>query len=125
MKRAMIKQFVINRMIEANEWIYSELQEDGSDLDEPFNQYMIKKDYRSAFDICCSTYTICLEMKMFDDLKELFFPELIRKWSVYRIQYSIESDDFDLQDVLLNEEITSINRLTDLIFGAKGRTECI
>ena len=116
-KSAQLKyqSYVIKSVIEQQSLIISLLDEE--EPKQAFIGHMIKYDYKQAFKICTSYFSVHGEIKFMQSLLACFYPSVIHDWNEYFILVQNEtSDDFEVFDKCLLNECKAFNLIYSAIF---------
>lgn len=99
------KQLIINQQDIRN--LFEDL-----DLELPFIDYMINKDYKHAFEACTKVYNVHGNAQFMRYLLNMFYPSVDRDWAKYFILVQTEtSDDFELFDKCLTNECKAFEQI--------------
>lgn len=110
-----IQSYIENQLI-INQQEIRNLFED-PDLELPFINHMINKNYNWAFKACTEVYNVHGNIQFMRYLLNMFYPSVDRDWARYFILVQTEtSDDFELFDKCLTNECKAFELMYQAIY---------
>ena len=102
--------YIMNEMIKNQSLIIKQL--DDPEPKQAFIEYMIDRNYESAFEICTRYFTVHGEIEFMKNLLACFYPSVIQAWAKYFVLAQEEtSDEFSLFDKCLTNECKAFDKI--------------
>lgn len=110
-----LQSYVIKNMIENQQSIRNQIDE--VDIELLFIDYMIKKEYKQAFQIICNDFNMFNSLDFITNITDFIFPKVRNNWAEYYIFGQTDtSDDFEMFDKVLDYNCICTKQLPNIIF---------
>lgn len=85
--------------------------------EQAFIEYMINKNYESAFELCIRKFNVHNNLQFTQYLLDMFYPNVKRDWAKYFILVQTQTfDDFELFDKCLTNECKAFDAIYEAIY---------